>query len=72
MKDKKEMKKWVKGGVNALVGNNAISLSDSGQKFVMIRKKEEGDTKGGLIIPEDKFKEFVEFQRRWAEGKSVR
>ena len=29
----------------------------------MIRQIEEGDTKGGIIIPEDKFKEFVEVQR---------
>jgi len=26
---------------------------------------EEGDTKGGIIVPKDTFKEFVEFQRRW-------
>jgi hypothetical protein len=24
----------------------------------------EGDTKGGIIIPKDKFMEFVEFQRK--------
>jgi len=30
----------------------------------MLRQIEEGDTKGGIIIPKDKFKEFVEFQRR--------
>jgi hypothetical protein len=35
----------------------------------MIRQMEEGDTKGGIIIPKDKFKEFVEFPRRWVEGK---
>ena len=35
----------------------------------MIRQREEGDTKGGIIIPKDKFKEFVEFPRRWVEGK---
>ena len=29
----------------------------------MIRQIEEGDTKGGIIIPKDKFKEFVEFQK---------
>jgi len=38
-------------------------------EFVMIRQIEEGDTKGGIIIPKDKFKEFVEFQKRWLEGK---
>jgi len=27
----------------------------------MIRQREEGDTKGGIVIPEDKFMEFVEF-----------
>jgi len=27
----------------------------------MMRQIEEGDTKGGIIIPKDKFKEFVEF-----------
>ena len=31
----------------------------------MIRQIEEGDTKGGIIIPKDKFKEFVEFQKKW-------
>jgi hypothetical protein len=31
-------------------------------KFVMIRM-EEGDTKGGIIIPKDKFKEFVSFKK---------
>jgi hypothetical protein len=34
--------------------------------FVMIRQREEGDTKGGLIIPKDK---FVEFQKRWPSKK---
>ena len=29
----------------------------------MIRQREEGDTKGGIIIPKDKFKELVEFQK---------
>ena len=32
----------------------------------MIRQIEEGDMKGGIIIPKDKFKEFVEF-KRWVE-----
>mgnify|MGYP001298473838 CR=1 FL=1 len=32
----------------------------------MIRQIEEGDTKGVIIIPKDKFKEFVEFQRKLA------
>jgi len=41
-------------GYISIVGNNAIDLSDSGQKF-MIRQIEEGDTKGGIIIPKDKF-----------------
>ena len=36
-------------------------------EFVMLRQIEEGDTKGGIIIPKDKFKEFVEFQRKWVE-----
>jgi len=35
----------------------------------MIRQIEGGDTKGGIIIPKDKFKAFVEFQKRWVEGK---
>jgi len=30
----------------------------------MIRQIEEGDAKGEIIIPKDKFKEFVEFRRR--------
>lgn len=30
----------------------------------MIRQIEEGDTKGGIIISEDKFKELVEFQKK--------
>ena len=30
----------------------------------MIRQTEEGDTKGGIIIPKDKFKVFVGFQKR--------
>jgi len=38
---------------------------------MMIRQIEEGDTKGGLIIPKDNFKEFVEFQRRWVEVKKA-
>lgn len=38
-------------------------------EFVMVRQIESGDTKGGIIIPKDKFKEFVEFQRRWIDGK---
>lgn len=36
----------------------------------MIMRIEEADTKGGIIIPKGRFKEFVGFQRRWAEGKS--
>lgn len=36
-------------------------------EFVMIRQIEKGDTKGGIIIPKGKFKEFVEFQRRCVE-----
>ena len=39
--------------------------------MVMIRQIEEGDTKGGIIILKDKFKEFVEFQRRWVEVKKA-
>ena len=35
----------------------------------MIRQIEEGDTKGEIIIPKDKFKEFVEFQKGWEKGK---
>ena len=37
----------------------------------MIRQIEEGDTKGGIIIPKDKFKEFVEFQKMHPVGKMV-
>jgi hypothetical protein len=33
----------------------------------MIVQIEEGDTKGGIIIPKDNFKEFVEFQMWCAE-----
>jgi len=33
----------------------------------MLRRIEEGDTKGGIIIPKGRFKEFVKFQRRWVE-----
>jgi hypothetical protein len=35
----------------------------------MIRQIKEGDTKGGIFIPKDTFKEFVEFQRRWSDKK---
>ena len=35
----------------------------------MIRQIEDEDTEGGIIIPEDMFKEFVEVQRRWVEWK---
>jgi hypothetical protein len=31
----------------------------------MLRQVEEGDTKGGFIIPNDM---FVEFQKKWGEG----
>jgi hypothetical protein len=34
----------------------------------MIGQIDEGDTKRGIIIPKDKFKEFVEFQRRWMKN----
>ena len=30
----------------------------------MIRQIEEGDTKGGIIIPKDEFKGVVEFQKK--------
>ena len=33
----------------------------------MLRQIEEGDTKGGIIIPKDKFKEFVEFQKVYSK-----
>ena len=35
--------------------------------FFMIRQMEEGDTKGGIVIPKDKFKEFVGFQKMWMD-----
>ena len=35
----------------------------------MLGQIEESDTKGGIIIPKDKFKEFVEVQKRRVEGK---
>jgi len=35
----------------------------------MVRQREEGDTKGVIIIPNDEFKEFVEFKRGGVEGK---
>ena len=35
----------------------------------MIRQIEEGDTKGGIIIPKDNFKEFVEFLKMLPVGK---
>jgi hypothetical protein len=31
----------------------------------------EGDPKGGIIILKDRFKELVEFQRRWVEVKKA-
>ena len=31
----------------------------------MIKQIEEGDTKGGINISKDKFKEVVEFQMYW-------
>lgn len=34
---------------------------------MMIRQIEEVDTKGGIIILNDKFKEFVRVQRRWGD-----
>ena len=37
----------------------------------MIRQTEEGDTKGGIIIPKDKVKEFVVFQRRRVKGNEL-
>jgi len=37
------------------------------EEFVMLRQIEEGDTKGGIIIPKDRFKEFREFQKRRLE-----
>ena len=36
----------------------------------MIRQIGEGDTKGGVIIPKDKFKEFVGFKKCFAWKKS--
>ena len=38
----------------------------------MIKQIEEEDKKGGIIIPKDKFKEFVEFQKRRIKGKKIR
>jgi len=35
----------------------------------MLRRIEEGDTKGGFIIPKDRFKEFVEFKEKWMKEK---
>ena len=37
----------------------------------MIRQTEEGDTKEETIIPKDKFKEFVEFQKSGMEKKII-
>ena len=37
--------------------------------FVMLRRIKEGDTKGGIIIPKDKFKEFVEFSKEMGGSK---
>jgi hypothetical protein len=37
----------------------------------MIGQIEEGNMKGGIIIPKDKFKGFVEFQRRWVEAQTI-
>ena len=42
------------------------------REFVMIKANRRRGTKGGIIIPKDKFKEFVEFQRRGVEEKSRR
>ena len=39
------------------------------EKFVMLMQIEEGDTKGGIIIPKDRFKEFVEFKEKWVKEK---
>ena len=36
---------------------------------VMIGQMEEGDTKGWILIPKDKFKELVEFQKKWINTK---
>jgi len=35
----------------------------------MIRQTGEGDTKGGIIIPKNNFKEFVKFQKGWVKRK---
>ena len=41
----------------------------SREESVMIRQIEEGDAKGGIVIPKDRFKEFVELQKRWGKFK---
>lgn len=40
-----------------------------GDKYIRVLSKEEGDTKEGIIIPKDKFKEFVKFQKEWVVGR---
>jgi len=38
-------------------------------KVYYSRQIEEGGYKGREYYPKDKFKQFVEFQKRWVEGK---
>jgi len=60
------MKEGTKKAITLSDKEYDISIIENREgKFVMIRQTEEGDTKGGIIIPKDKFVEFVEFQRRW-------
>ena len=37
--------------------------------FVMLRRIKEGDAKGGVIIPKDKFQVFVEFSKEMGRRK---
>ena len=37
----------------------------------MIKANRRGGTTGGIIIPKDKFKEFVEFQK-WMRGRKIK
>ena len=46
-----------------------ISIKDE-MGFVMLRRIKEGDAKGGgVIIPKDKFQEFVEFSKEMGRRK---
>ena len=58
------MKEGTKEAISLDEREYDISIIENREgEFVMIRQREEGDAKGGIIIPKGAFKEFVEFQK---------